>query len=124
MKEIYTSFVQDDAMLAMLLDERPPVVSFHFGLPAAEKIAALHAAGIVLLATATNLDEARQIAAAGMDAVVAQGFEAGGHRGTFDPQAPDEKLGTLALTRLLVRELETPVIAAGGIMDGRVSPPV
>jgi nitronate monooxygenase len=118
LKEIYTSFVRDEAMLAMLLEERPRVVSFHFGLPAAEKIAALQQAGIVLLATATSLDEARVVAAAGIDAVVAQGFEAGGHRGTFDPDAPDEKLGTLALTRLLVRELEIPVIATGGIMDG------
>src|SRR4051812_49247910 len=62
LKEIYTSFVENDAMLAMLLEQRPKVVSFHFGLPAAERIAALHDAGIVLLATATNLQEARMIA--------------------------------------------------------------
>ncbi len=116
--EIYRSFVEDDAMLAALLEERPRVVSFHFGLPPAERIAALRAAGIVLLATATNLEEARSIAAAGVDAVVAQGIEAGGHRGVFDPEAHDERLGTIALTRLLVRSLEIPVIAAGGIMDG------
>ncbi len=118
LREIYTSFVRDDPMLRMLLEERPAVVSFHFGLPGAEKIAALQHAGIVLLATATNLDEARRIAAAGIDAVVAQGFEAGGHRGVFDPDAADEQLGTIALTRLLVRQLKIPVIAAGGIMDG------
>jgi nitronate monooxygenase len=116
--EIYRSFVEDDAMLAVLLEERPRVVSFHFGLPPAERIAALRDAGIVLLATATNLEEARSIAAAGLDAVVAQGFEAGGHRGVFDPDAHDDRLGTIALTRLLVRSLEIPVIAAGGIMDG------
>jgi nitronate monooxygenase len=116
--EIYHSFVEDDAMLAVLLEERPRVVSFHFGLPPAESIAALRDAGIVLLATATNLEEARSIAAAGVDAVVAQGFEAGGHRGVFDPEARDDRLGTIALTRLLVRKLEIPVIAAGGIMDG------
>ncbi len=116
--EIYRSFVEDDAMLAVLLEERPRVVSFHFGLPSAERIAALRDAGIVLLATATNLEEARLIAAAGLDAVVAQGFEAGGHRGVFDPDAHDDRLGTIALTRLLVRSLEIPVIAAGGIMDG------
>ena len=63
--EIYRSFVEDDAMLAVLLEERPRVVSFHFGLPPAERIAALRDAGIVLLATATNLEEARSIAAAG-----------------------------------------------------------
>ena len=116
--EIYRSFVEDDAMLAVLLEERPRVVSFHFGLPPAERIVALRDAGIVLLATATNLEEARSIATAGVDAVVAQGFEAGGHRGVFDPEAHDDHLGTIALTRLLVRRLEIPVIAAGGIMDG------
>ena len=81
LREIYTSFVEDDAMLAMLLEERPKVVSFHFGIPAAQRIAALREAGIVLLATATNLSEAKIIAGAGIDGVVAQGFEAGGHRG-------------------------------------------
>jgi nitronate monooxygenase len=118
LREIYTSFVEDDAMLAMLLEERPAVVSFHFGLPEAEKIAALRARGITLLATATSVAEARIVAAAGVSAVVAQGFEAGGHRGMFDPDAVDDRLGTLALTRLLVRELSIPVVATGGIMDG------
>ena len=118
LREIYRSFVVDDAMLTMLLEERPKVVSFHFGLPPSGHVAALHEAGIVLLATATNLEEARSVAASGIDAVVAQGYEAGGHRGLFDPHAPDDRLGTLALTRLLVRVLDVPVIAAGGIMDG------
>ena len=117
-KEVYQTFLTDDAKLAVLLAERPAVVSFHFGLPAPNQIEALHAAGIVLLATATNLAEGRAIAAAGIDAVVAQGYEAGGHRGVFDPDEPDDRLGTLALTRLLVSELDLPVIAAGGIMDG------
>jgi nitronate monooxygenase len=116
--EIYQSFLTDDAMLAVLVAERPAVVSFHFGLPARERIEALRAAGIVLLATATDLDEGKVIAAAGIDAVVAQGYEAGGHRGVFDPDGADDRLGTVALTRLLVRKLGVPVIAAGGIMDG------
>jgi nitronate monooxygenase len=116
--EIYRSFVEDDAMLAMLLEARPSVVSVHFGLPSSAAIRALRDAGITLLATATSLDEARTTAAAGIDAIVAQGWEAGGHRGMFDPEAPDDQLGTLALTRLLVRDLDQPVIAAGGIMDG------
>lgn len=116
--ELYPSFVTDDAKLAVLLEERPPVVSFHFGLPAADRIQALRAAGITLFATATNLAEAQAIAAAGIDAVVGQGYEAGGHRGVFDPAAGDDRLGTLALTRLLVSKLRIPVIAAGGIMDG------
>ena len=116
--EIYQTFLTDDAKLAVLLAERPAVVSFHFGLPARARIEALRAAGIVLLATATSLEEGKAIAAAGIDAVVAQGYEAGGHRGVFDPNGPDDRLGTVALTRLLVRKLDIPVIAAGGIMDG------
>jgi nitronate monooxygenase len=117
-REIYTSFVVDEAMLALFLETRPAVVSFHFGLPPARTIAALKAAGIVLFSTATNLDEAEQAEKAGVDAIVAQGYEAGGHRGMFDPSAPDSQMGVLALTRLLVRRIALPVIAAGGIMDG------
>ncbi|HVJ91379.1 MAG TPA: nitronate monooxygenase, partial [Labilithrix sp.] len=116
--EIYRSFVEDDEMLAMLLVEKPKVVSFHFGLPSPERMQALRDAGIVLVASATSLAEARVLAAAGIDAIVAQGYEAGGHRGVFDPNADDDQLGTLVLTRLLARELSLPVIAAGGIMDG------
>ena len=116
--EIYRSFVGHDAMLQMLIAERPAVVSFHFGLPTAEAIAALRAAGIVLLATATSLAEAEAVPAAGIDAIVAPGWEAGGHRGIFDPDACDDRLGTMALTPLLARSLDRPVIAAGGGMDG------
>ena len=118
LREIYTSFVEDEDMLAVLLDERPAVVSFHFGLPAAAKIAALRDAGILLLGSATSLDEAAQVAAAGIDGIVAQGAEAGGHRGMFDSSPHDEVLGTMALVRLIAREIPVPVIAAGGIMDG------
>jgi nitronate monooxygenase len=116
--EIYRSFVEDDALLSALLALRPKVVSFIFGLPAPERVRALRNAGIVLVGTATNLQEAHRVAAAGAHAVVAQGQEAGGHRGVFDPDADDDRLGTFALTRLLVRALDIPVIAAGGIMDG------
>ncbi|HEY3816149.1 MAG TPA: nitronate monooxygenase [Polyangiaceae bacterium] len=118
LKEIYRSFLEDDDMLAMLLAERPKVVSFHFGVPSRERIEALHDAGVVLLGSATSVAEGRALVAAGVDAVVAQGYEAGGHRGMFDPDADDDALGTMALTRLLARETERPVIAAGGIMDG------
>jgi nitronate monooxygenase len=118
LEEIYRSFVEDDAMLAALIADKPRVVSFHFGLPAAERIRALRGAGIVLLASVTSLAEARAAADAGVQALVAQGYEAGGHRGVFDPDARDDRLGTLALTRLLVRRCDVPVIAAGGIMDG------
>jgi nitronate monooxygenase len=93
LSEIYKSFVEDDALLAVLLEERPAVVSFHFGLPSRERIEALRNAGIVLLASVTNLSEANLAAAAGVHALVAQGYEAGGHRGVFDPDAPDNRLG-------------------------------
>ena len=116
--EIYKSFVEDDDMLAALLADKPKVVSFHFGAPASDRVQALRNAGILLLGSATSVNEARILAAAGVHAVVAQGYEAGGHRGVFDPDAADDRLGTMALTRLLVRELDIPVIAAGGIMDG------
>ena len=118
LREIYTSFVEDVAMLAMLLEERPAVVSFHFGLPDSATISTLQQVGIVLLATATHPHEARRIADAGIDAIVAQGIEGGGHRGVFDPSAVDDGLGSFALTRLLARTMDIPVIAAGGIMDG------
>jgi nitronate monooxygenase len=118
LSEIYTSFVVDDAMLRVFVEEKPAIVSFHFGLPSKEYIDALRNAGIKLIASATNLREAEQVVAAGMDAIVAQGIEAGGHRGIFDPQADDDNLGTFALTRLLASKFDVPVIAAGGIMDG------
>lgn len=117
--EIYKSFVDDEAAFQMLLDTRPPVVSFHFGLPPAERIDALRQAGIRTLACATNPREAAEIERAGVDAIVAQGIEAGGHRGMFDPQAPDERLPTSVLTRMLAQRTALPVIAAGGIMDGQ-----
>nr|WP_315593073.1 nitronate monooxygenase [uncultured Cupriavidus sp.] len=118
LREIYQSFQTDEAMLQMLVEEKPAVVSFHFGLPDAHKIQALHDAGIYLMASATSLAEARQIEAAGVDAIVAQGIEAGGHRGVFDPKQLDEGLGTMALVRVLARQTTLPVIASGGIMDG------
>jgi len=118
LEEIYTSFVVDPDMLDVLLDTRPAVVSFHFGLPPPDVIRCLKAAGILLLSTATSLAEAEAGVAAGVDAIVAQGWEAGGHRGVFDPAEPDARLGVAALIRLLVRRLDVPVIAAGGVMDG------
>lgn len=94
------------------------VVSFHFGLPEGETIQRLRRQGIVTLATATSLQEALLIEQQGIDVVVAQGYEAGGHRGIFAPQAPDAQLSTFTLVQLLRRRLTIPVVAAGGIMDG------
>jgi nitronate monooxygenase len=119
LREIYRSFLADPDMLEVLVRTRPAVVSFHFGLPTAQQIDALHGAGCVLMATATNPAEARAIEAAGIDIVVAQGYEAGGHRGMFDANVPDPALGTFALVRLLAATVRIPVVAAGGIMDGQ-----
>jgi nitronate monooxygenase len=116
--EIYTSFLADEPMADLLAETRPAVVSFHFGLPTAATIDRLKSAGVTLFSTATNLNEAEAAVAAGVHAIVAQGYEAGGHRGVFDPEAPDPRLGVVALTRLLVSKIPLPVIAAGGIMDG------
>lgn len=118
LRPIYCSLQADRAMQRVLVDAAPAVASFHFGLPPAEVAAELRARGTILIATATSLDEARRLEVAGIDAIVAQGIEAGGHRGVFDPAAPDDALGTMALTRLLVRQCRVPIIAAGGIMDG------
>ncbi|MFN3838911.1 MAG: NAD(P)H-dependent flavin oxidoreductase [Brevundimonas sp.] len=119
LSSLYDSFAGNDAMLRLLVQTAPPVVSFHFGLPGVTQVRALKATGCFLIATATCLDEATAAKRAGMDAVVAQGYEAGGHRGLFDPGAEDARLGTLALTRQLVLGCGLPVIAAGGIMDGQ-----
>src|SRR5690606_9013827 len=95
--EIYRSFVVDDAMLHAVLAARPALVSFHFGLPPAGRIAALRESGAALAATATSRAEALAIRDAGLDLIVAQGHEAGGHRGIFDPAGPDARLSTWAL---------------------------
>lgn len=118
LREIYRSFRSDVAMTQLLLETRPSIVSFHFGLPEKNQIQALRRGGIVLFGSATSVAEAQRLVDAGLDAVIAQGYEAGGHRGVFDYTAPDDRLGTMALTRLLVRLFDIPVIAAGGIMDG------
>ncbi|MDQ2655294.1 MAG: nitronate monooxygenase, partial [Chloroflexota bacterium] len=118
LNEIATSFLVDEDMQRLVLELRPAIVSFHFGLPPTGYLTALRDAGIRTLATATNPREAAVIEAAGVNAIVAQGIEAGGHRGMFDPEAEDERLSTAVLVRLLTRQSALPIIAAGGIMDG------
>ena len=115
--EIYQSFLIDDAMLAAVLAARPAVVSFHFGLPGATRIAALRETGALLLASATSRAEAAAIVSAGLDGIIAQGWQAGGHRGIFDPDGADEKLTTADLFAAL-SDQPLPVIPAGAIMDG------
>jgi len=109
----------DDTRLVLLLDLRPAVVSFHFGLPPAPALAALKSAGILILSTATTVAEAVALEAAGIDAIIAQGYEAGGHRGSHRPSDPWQGVGTMALVPQVVDAVRLPVIAAGGIGDGR-----
>lgn len=115
--QIYRSFLDDDAMLTAVVAARPAVVSFHFRLPRRDQIAALRGCGAYLMATATSLDEAVAVREAGLDAIVVQGFEAGGHRGVFDPDGPDDQLPLDVLLAQL-KGIGLPVVAAGGVMDG------
>ena len=104
---------------AVLEEFRPPVVSFHFGLPAPELLARVRACNARVLCTATTVAEARWLAAQGVDAIIAQGLEAGGHRGNFLSDDMSTQVGTLALLPQIVREVNIPVIAAGGIADAQ-----
>jgi nitronate monooxygenase len=96
---------------------RPAVVSFFFGLPAPELLARVKSWGSKVLATATTVDEARWLEAQGVDAIVAQGLEAGGHRGHFLDNDPGLQLGSFALWPQVASAVRLPVIAAGGIAD-------
>jgi len=107
-----------DAEAADLLDElRPPVVSFHFGLPSPALLARVREWGARMLSSATTVDEARWLEVRGVDAIIAQGVEAGGHRGIFLSEDLATQMGTLALVPQIVRAVKVPVIAAGGIAD-------
>jgi nitronate monooxygenase len=105
--------------LEVLLCERPPVVSFHFGLPDDPSIQQLKDYGAKILCSATCVNEARELESRGVDAIIAQGFEAGGHRGTFSKPYDKGEVGTMALVPQVVDAVTVPVIAAGGIADGR-----
>jgi nitronate monooxygenase len=96
---------------------KPPVVSFHFGLPATDLIVRVRSWGSKIIASATTVDEALWLESLGVDAVIAQGLEAGGHRGHFLSDDLTKQLGTFALLPQVVRALKVPVIAAGGIAD-------
>jgi len=108
------------AEAADLLEEfKPPVVSFHFGLPSPELVARVKRWGAKVLASATTVEEARWLEAHGADAVIAQGAEAGGHRGNFLSEDLTTQVGTFALVPQIVRAVKVPVIAAGGIADAK-----
>jgi nitronate monooxygenase len=108
-----------DEQFDAILESGAAVFSFTFGLPPAGTVEAAHERGIEVIGTATTVEEAVKIAAIGCDAVVAQGSEAGGHRGTFLASVEDSLIGTMALVPQTVDAVAIPVIAAGGIMDGR-----
>ena len=111
--------VDNAPLVDLLLELKPPVISFHFGIPEASVLRQLRDSGAVLMATATNLDELNVIEKAKLDAVIAQGSEAGGHRGVFDPKAKDDLIPTLELVRLFNKHTSLPIIAAGGLMYGK-----
>lgn len=96
---------------------KPPVVSFHFGLPSAELVQRVRSWGAKVLSSATTVDEARWLEANGVDVIIAQGYEAGGHRGTFLDGSVAEQMGTFALLPQIVNAVRVPVVAAGGIVD-------
>jgi nitronate monooxygenase len=105
--------------LEVVLEERPAVFSFTFGIPAGEAMARVKARGMIILGTATTVREGRLLEEAGVDAIVAQGAEAGAHRGTFADSFEASMVPLAELVRGLARETSLPVIASGGIMDGR-----
>ena len=103
----------------VLAEFKPAVVSFHFGLPSAELLARVRAWGAKILSSATTIEEARWLEAHGVDAIIAQGLEAGGHRGIFLSEDLTTQVGTFALLPQIVRGVKVPVIAAGGIADAK-----
>lgn len=107
------------ATLALIEPLRPPVVSFHFGLPVPELLARVKGWGAMVMASATTVAEARWLEANGADVIIAQGLEAGGHRGSFLSPDLSMQLGTLALVPQVVAAVRRPVVAAGGIADAR-----
>lgn len=109
----------DTEAAAILEDFRPPIVSFHFGLPADPLLQRVRATRAKIFASATTVDEAQWLESRGVDAVIAQGVDAGGHRGMFLSEDLTTQVGTFALIPQIVRAVSVPVIAAGGIADAQ-----
>jgi nitronate monooxygenase len=109
----------DEELCALVEELKPPVVSFHFGLPAAGLLKRVKSTGALILSSATTVDEARWLEAHGCDAIIAQGSEAGGHRALFLSDDINTQVGTMALVPQIVDAVKIPVIASGGIADPR-----
>ncbi|NEE04520.1 NAD(P)H-dependent flavin oxidoreductase [Phytoactinopolyspora halotolerans] len=107
----------DHAAADVVAEAQPEIVSFHFGLPSTDLLARVKATGARVLASATTVEEARWLEERGVDAIIAQGLEAGGHRGMFLSDDVTTQVGTMALVPQIVRAVQVPVIAAGGIAD-------
>ena len=118
LKCIYPSCLDHDEYLNLVLETRPKAVSFHFGIPHPHQIRALKQAGIITMVSATNLAEALEIEAAGIDVIIAQGIEAGGHRGIFNDTF-DSAIKTSDLVQLFKQYCHLPIVAAGGVMNGK-----
>lgn len=108
-----------DEIADVLEPFRPPVVSFHFGLPSPDLLARVRSWGSKILSSATTVEEARWLEEHGVDAIIAQGLEAGGHRGMFLSERLETQVGTLALVPQIVAAVKVPVIAAGGVADAK-----
>lgn len=119
LKKLYSSFKNNEDYTNMLLDMKPRVVSFHFGLPSYSQIAALKSSEILTMVSVTQLSEALEAQALGIDILIAQGIEAGGHRGMFNPSR-ESGIFTSDLVSMLIEhpQIQLPVVAAGGIMAG------
>ncbi len=109
----------DDKMCDLVVEFHPEVVSFHFGLPEERRVQRVRNTGAKIVSSATSVDEARWLEDRGCDAIVAQGYEAGGHRGIFLSEDVSTQAGTMALVPQVVDAVKVPVIAAGGIADAR-----
>jgi nitronate monooxygenase len=109
----------DDTLCALVEELRPEIVSFHFGVPEAALLARVKATGARVVSTATTVAEAKHLESRGCDAIIAQGAEAGGHRGMFLSDDVTAQVGTFALVPQIVDAVKVPVIAAGGISDAR-----
>jgi len=114
-----TAVIPFGEQLEAVIDAGMPIFSFTFGIPNPDQLARLRAHNVVVIGTATTVEEGRLLESAGVHAIVAQGSEAGSHRGTFQRSFEESMIGTMALVPQMVDAIGLPVIASGGIMDGR-----